>query len=163
MVVEFIVDTKIPAVLVIEGMIDFTNSRFRDGLRDELNANQGFSAETRWFDGSIALEAEGTTCWLKVYRGRIIEALDAVPVFGFTFKLRGSREAWKELVSGEKRFADLITPGQRRFERDPSLSTADRNAPPRIAMEGNLIEATRLHEALFHLAECVVRCAKEAR
>jgi hypothetical protein len=141
-------------------MIDFADARFRDRLRDRLNGHEGFSVETRWFDGSIALEAEGATCWLKVYRGRVLEALDVVPPFGFTFKLRGSRQAWKELVSGERRFADLITAGQRRFEHDPSLSSADRSAPPRIAIEGNAIEATRLYEALYHLAECLVQSAK---
>jgi hypothetical protein len=141
-------------------MIDFGSAEFRDRLRAELEGHEGFAVETRWFDGSIALETDAATCWLKVYRGRIIEALDAVPPFGFTFKLRGSSEAWQELVSGKRRFADLITPGRRRFENDPSLSRADGSAPPRIAIEGNVLEATRLHEALYHLAECVARSAK---
>jgi hypothetical protein len=141
-------------------MIDFGSAEFRDRLQAELKRHEGFAAETRWFDGSIALEADAATCWLKVYRGRIIEALGAVPPFGFTFKLRGSHEAWQELVAGKRRFADLITPGQRRFENDPSLSSADGTAPPRIAIEGNVLEATRLHEALYHLAECVGRSAK---
>ena len=141
-------------------MIDFKSAKFRDRLRAELERNEAFVAETRWFDGSIALEADTTTCWLKVYRGRILEVLDAVPPFGFTFKLRGSSESWQELVTGKRRFADLITPGWRRFENDPSLSKADGSAPPRIAVEGNVFEATRLHEALYLLAECVTRSAK---
>ena len=141
-------------------MIDFASVEFRDRLQERLNRHEGFAVETRWFDGSIAIEADTATCWLKVYRGRVIEALGAVPPFGFTFKLRGSRESWQELVSAKRRFADLITPGQRRFENDPSLSTADRSAPPRIAIEGNTLEATRLHEALYHLAECVVASAQ---
>jgi hypothetical protein len=141
-------------------MIDFGSARFRERLQDELARHEGFALETRWFDGSIALEADSTTCWLKVYRGRIIEALHSVPPFGFTFKLRGSSEAWHELVTGERRFADLITPGRRRFENDPTLATADGAAPARIVIEGNLLEATRLHEALHHLAECVALSAK---
>ena len=141
-------------------MIDFGSAEFRDRLLARLNRHEGFAAETRWFDGSIALEADAATCWLKVYCGRVIEALGAAPPFGYTFKLRGARESWQELVSGERRFADLITPGQRRFANDPKLTTADRSAPPRIAIEGNVLEATRLHEALYHLAECVVQSAK---
>lgn len=141
-------------------MIDFGSARFRERLHDRLAHHEGFALETRWFDGSILIEADAATCWLKVYRGRVIEALGSVPPFGFTFKLRGSREAWQELVTGERRFADLITPGRRRFENDPSLATADGAAPARIAIEGNLLEATRLHEALHHLAECVAQSAK---
>jgi hypothetical protein len=142
-------------------MMDFRNAIFRDRLREALTGHEGFALETRWFDGAILLEDGDARCWLKVYRGRVIEALESVPPFGFTFKLRGSREAWEELVSGERRFADLLTPGRRRFENDPSLASADGSAPPRIAIEGNLLEANRIHEALFHLAECVARTAKE--
>ncbi|MBI2962941.1 MAG: hypothetical protein HYY35_04240 [Deltaproteobacteria bacterium] len=141
-------------------MIDFGDARFRDRLQEALSAHQGFAQETRWFDGSILLEADESRCWLKVYRGRIIETLDAVPPFGSTFRLRGSRQAWQELACGERRFADLIMPGQRRFANDPSLAGADAAAPARIAIEGNLLEAMRVYEALFHLADCVVQIAK---
>lgn len=141
-------------------MIDFASARFRDQLQKGLSRHEGFALETRWFDGSILLEADESRCWLKVYRGRIVEVLDSVPPFGFTFKLRGSRQAWEELVSGERRFADLIMPGQRRFENDPSLATANGAAPARIAIEGNLLEAMRIYEALFHLADYVAQIAK---
>jgi hypothetical protein len=141
-------------------MIDFGSAQFRDRLQDALTHHEGFALETRWFDGSIVVEADEARCWLKVYRGRIIETLGSVPPFGFTFKLRGSRQAWQELISGERRLADLITPGQRRFANDPSLATADGAAPSRIVIEGNLLEATRIHEALYHLAECVARSAQ---
>src|SRR5262245_64544927 len=136
-------------------MTDFRRAHVRVRLRDALTQHEGVALETRWFDGSIVVEADEARCWLKVYRGRIIETLGSVPPFGFTFKLRGSRQAWQELISGERRLADLMTPGHRRFENDASLATADAAAPSRIAIEGNLLEATRIHEALYHLAECV--------
>ncbi len=141
-------------------MIDFGSPQFRDRLAEALHRNEGFALETRWFDGSIVIEADEATCWMKVYRGRIIETLDSVPAFGFTFKLRGSHQAWEDLVSGERRLTDLVMPGRRRFENDPSLANADGSAPPQIVIEGNLLEATRIHEALYHLAECVARSAK---
>src|ERR1051325_8669573 len=87
-------------------MIDFGSAQFRDRLRAQLDRHEGFAAETRWFDGSIALEDDAATCWLRVSGGRIIEALGPAPPFGFTFKLRGSRQAWEELVSGKRRLAD---------------------------------------------------------
>jgi hypothetical protein len=141
-------------------MVDFGSVQFRERLADALTHHEGFALETRWFDGSILVEADEARCWLKVYRGRIIETLGSVPPFGFTFKLRGSRQAWQELISGERRLAELITPGQRRFANDPSLATADGAAPSRIAIEGNLLEATRIYEALYHFAECVARSAQ---
>lgn len=141
-------------------MIDFASSQFRDRLRDALGQHEGFALETRWFDGSIVIEADESRCWLKVYRGRIIDTLDSVPPFGFTFKLRGSQRAWQDLISGARRLTDLLMPGRRNFENDPSLASADGSAPARIAVEGNLFEATRIHEALYHLAECVARSAK---
>jgi hypothetical protein len=141
-------------------MVDFGSVQFRERLADALTHHEGFALETRWFDGSILLEVGEAKCWLKVYRGRIIETLGSAPAFGYTFTLRGSRQAWEELISGERRLADLITPGQRRFADDPSLATADGAAPSRIAIEGNLLEATRIYEALYHLAECVARSAR---
>ena len=88
-------------------MIDFASAQFRGKLQDALNRHEGFALETRWFDGSILVEADEAKCWLKVYRGRIIETLGSVPPFGFTFKLRGSRQAWQELyqraIAGWKR------------------------------------------------------------
>jgi hypothetical protein len=141
-------------------MMDFADAGFRDRLSETLNRHEGFALETRWFDGSVVLEAGESKCWLKIYRGRIIETLDSIPPFGFTFRLRGTRDAWEDLVSGRSRFADLIMPGKRNFEGDPSLASASASAPPRIAIEGNLLEATRIYEALFHLADCLCRIAK---
>ena len=136
-------------------MSEFASPSFRERLAAAANAHAGFVEEARWFDGSILLDFGGARCWMKIYRGRVIEALDEVPPFGFTFALIGSPEAWEALVSGRRLFADLITPGRRDFRGDPSLSTADRSAPAAIRIEGNAIEASRLHEALFHLADSI--------
>lgn len=136
-------------------MGDIASGSFRERLVHALNEHEGFRTETRWFDGSILLDLDGARLWMKVYRGRVLEALDEVPPFGFTFVLAGARESWEALVSGRRLFADLITPGRRDFRGDPALSKADGSAPAAIRIEGNLFEAGRLHEALFHLADCV--------
>lgn len=141
-------------------MLDVADPRFRERLASTLNEHEGFGLETRWFDGSILLEIDDRQCWLKVYRGRVLDALDHTPPFGFTFKLCGAAADWQSLVDGRRLFADLITPGRRDFKGDPSLATADAAASPAIRIEGNRLEASRLHEALFHLAESVARVAR---
>lgn len=140
-------------------MNDIASPSFRKRLVEALDANEGFRAETRWFDGSILLEIGSARCWLKVYCGRVIEALDFIPPLGFTFKIAGSTDAWESLVHGRRVFADLITPGRRDFRGDPALATADGSAAPDIRIEGNTMEASRILEALFHLAECVATSA----
>jgi len=133
---------------------------FRERLCKSLQENEGFALETRWFDGSILIESGDAQCWLKVYRGRVIEALDHTPPLGYTFKIQGAPQAWDDLVSGRRLFADLSMPGQRDFRNDPKLERANAAAPPALRIEGNLMEAARIREALFHLADCIAASAR---
>lgn len=132
---------------------------FREGLVARLNTHEGFVQETRWFDGSILLEVGGGQCWLKVYRGQVIDSMSFTPPLGYTFKISGSTEAWSEFRAGKRTFADLITPGTRRFSSSADVENADPLAPPAIRVEGNTMEANRIYEALFHFGECVASSA----
>lgn len=132
---------------------------FRTRLEELLNGSEGFARETRWFDGSILLEAGAAQCWLKVYRGRVIDSLDFAPPLGYTFKIAGSAQGWAQLTSGDRTFADLTTPGVRYFANADEVEAADPFAAPDLRIEGNVMEARRIHEALFHLADCIVASA----
>jgi hypothetical protein len=125
---------------------------FAERLREALNEHEEFAAESRWFDGSILLESGADRLWLKVYRGRVIDHLEFVPPFGYTFKLSGSPAAWRMLTSGERTFTDLATPGSRHCS---SLEEVEAGGggyrPPEIAIEGNGFEAGRLHLAILAL------------
>jgi hypothetical protein len=59
--------------------------------------------------------------------------------------------AWKALLSGKQRWADLTYPGKRDFSDDPALARVGEPAVA-IATEGNLLEAGRMTEAMFLLA-----------
>lgn len=133
---------------------------FRERLCKALDENQEFARETRWFDGSILLESGDAQCWLKVYRGRVIESFDHVPPLGYTFKIAGAPERWADLVEGRRLFADLSMPGWRDFRGDPKLERANAAAPAALRIEGNLMEAARIREALYHLADCVAASAR---
>jgi hypothetical protein len=130
----------------------FADPAFRERLTEALNADEEFAMESRWFDGSILLESEDGLCWLKVYRGRVIDQLEFVPVFGYTFKVIGSANAWRMLVTGERMFTDLATPGSRHCETLEDVEAGGGGyRPPELRIEGNGIEAGRMHLALLRL------------
>jgi len=144
--------------------VQVADAAYQQRLVDALNANEGFGQETRWFDGSILIESDGEQCWLKVYRGRVIDVLDFTPPLGYTFKISAPAARWRQLVEGERTFADLVTPGTRYFADRAALEQANGFAPPAIRIEGNTLEAYRIHEAIFHLGDCIAAtAAQEAR
>jgi hypothetical protein len=125
---------------------------FAERLVEALNENEEFVAESRWFDGSILLESGADRLWLKVYRGRVIDHLEFVPPFGYTFKVSGSPEAWRLLRSGERTFTDLATPGSRHCSSVEEIEAGGGGyRPPELAIEGNGFEAGRLHLAILAL------------
>ena len=132
--------------------MNFADAEFQQRLRDALNADEEFALESRWFDGSIVLESGAERCWLKVYRGRVIDHLEFIPPFGYTFKLTASPDAWRMLVDGERTFTDLATPGSRHCDTLEEVAAGGGGyRPPELAIEGNGFEAGRLHLAILAL------------
>ena len=128
---------------------------FRERFLAALADAPEFEAEARWFDGSILVGVGAQQLWLKVYRGKVIDTLEFVPVFGYTFKLSGSEAAWEMLGSGERTYTDLISAGSRYLDStdDAAIETAGGGyRPPELAIEGNGVEAGRMHIATMHLA-----------
>lgn len=125
---------------------------FAKQLTEALNEAEEFVAESRWFDGSILLESGADRLWLKVYRGQVIDHLEYVPPFGYTFKVSASPEAWRLLHSGERTFTDLATPGSRHCASLEEIAAgAGGYRAPEIAIEGNGFEAGRMHLAILAL------------
>jgi hypothetical protein len=129
------------------------DQEFRDRFLEALAADPEFEAEARWFDGSILIGVDTEIVWLKVYRGKVIDVLEFVPVFGYTFKLSGSAAAWEMLGNGERTFTDLISAGSRHLGSVAAAEAAGGGyRPPELAIEGNGVEAGRMHIATMHLA-----------
>lgn len=141
-------------------MLDFGNERFRSALAEALHKHERFQRHTRWFDGSILLECGETRCWLKVYRGRILETFDHMPQLGYTFKILGTQQTWQRFVNGERKWPDLVTPGSRYFASPEDVARANPMQPPDIRSEGNVLEAQRLVQAISAIAECIEQLAK---
>lgn len=139
------------------------DQEFRDRFLEALAADPEFEAEARWFDGSILIGIDTEIVWLKVYRGKVIDVLEFVPVFGYTFKLSGSAAAWEMLGSGERTFTDLISAGSRHLGSVAAAEAAGGGyRPPELAIEGNGVEAGRMHIATMHLARAFARTAVDA-
>jgi hypothetical protein len=135
------------------------DAKFQERFVDALNAQPIFKEQAEWFDGSVLLEVGSDQLWLKIYRGKVIDHQNSVPVFGYTFKFSGSEASWRLLTSGERRWADLTFPGKRYFDDDPKLATAG-SMQVEIRTEGNLLEAGRLTEAMFQLAYTLQKTAR---
>lgn len=120
-----------------------------------LNADEDFNNEMLWFDGSVAVVVGADTLWLKVYRGKVIDHIEFVPLFGATISLTGSADAWHKLISGELTFSDAISAGSRHLTSyaDP-FAEGGGYRPSEIAISGNGIEAGRVHIGLRAL--CLV-------
>ena len=132
---------------------------FRERFVAALNAHAGFNEQAQWFDGSVLLEAGSDLLWLKVYKGKVIDHQTAVPPFGYTFKFAGSDASWQLLISGRRLWSDLTFPGKRYFDDDPALAKAGA-LEVEIRTEGNLLEAGRMTEAMFHMAYVLRDCAR---
>ena len=143
--------------------MNFADAEFQQRLRDALNADEEFALESRWFDGSIVLESGAERCWLKVYRGQVIDHLEFIPPFGYTFKLTASPDAWRMLVEGERTFTDLATPRSRHCDTLAEVAAGGGGyRPPELAIEGNGFEAGRLHLAILALTRVASDVASRA-
>lgn len=135
---------------------------FRERFLEALEDDPEFEAEARWFDGSILVVVGAEMVWLKIYRGKVIDMLDFPPVFGYTFKLSGSVGAWEMLGTGARTFTDLISAGSRYADSIEEIEAGGGGyRPPEIAIEGNGVEAGRMHIATMHLARALARTAVE--
>ena len=140
-------------------MINFADPGFISKLTDALNSDDTFAVQAKWFDGSILLESGRSQCWLKVYRGKIIDSLNYMPILGYTCKISGDPSAWQMLLDGTRCFRDLTLPGKRHFEDDPSLSTLGMMTRD-IVIEGNMMEANRIFGAIYALSNCIIKASK---
>jgi hypothetical protein len=139
-------------------MVDLTDSGLVERFVAKLNEHADFAIATRWFDGSILLQADAAQLWLKIYNGKVIDWMPFAPPIGYTFKIGGPQWAWDQLVSGERHYADLVTPGCRHFADDPELATLGQMTSD-LVVEGNTMEAVRLTEAQYTMAGCLIEAA----
>jgi len=90
-----------------------------------------------WSDVNVVLGFGDERYWLKLYRGKIVDPMEFAPLsnaLGYDFTVSGELDAWKELKDGKTKFWGPLSQG-------------------RITIEGNLLEANRMHEAICIMAD----------
>lgn len=143
-------------------MSRFSDNSFVGRLIAHINSDQRFELQTRWFDGSVLLDDGDAKCWMKIYRGKVIESLPFMPPLGYTFKLGAPSWAWDAIASGHKKFGELLLGGRREFSSYEELYKTLPPDPPIFALEGNLMEAFRIIEAIYLLAENYVAVSRQS-
>jgi hypothetical protein len=118
------------------GRTELGTYAFFERVRDAVNADPDFRRATEWFDGSVLLRVGDLMVWMKWYRGQIIDMHEGPSPFGYTFAQSAPLEVWQQIV-------DLPRDCYRPWAK--LLHYGD------IALEGNIIEATRVLEARFIL------------
>lgn len=118
-------------------MSDPFNLKTIQALAEQCNRQPAFQRAAEWGDVKIVLAIGETRFWLKLYRGRVIDVMAYLPAsnpLGYDVIISGQTEAWRELLNSKtKSWAQL--------------------ASGKIVIDGNLIEANRMHEALCILLE----------
>ena len=120
--------------------------------------------EARWFDGSILIgdgdeTAVGEGLPRQGDRHARIRA-------GLRLHLQALRlgAAWEMLGSGERTFTDLVSAGSRYLDSMEEIEPAGGGyRPPELAIEGNGVEAGRMHIATMHLARAFARTVVDER
>lgn len=106
-------------------------------IQQRCNEDEQFNRAAEWSDVNVVLEIEEERYWLKLYGGEIIETMKYEPMsnpLGYDIKLSGSEAAWTAVNDAQIPFWEAYSTGE-------------------IAIEGNLLEANRMHEALVRMAE----------
>ncbi|MBP6031000.1 MAG: hypothetical protein KA533_06175 [Sphingobium sp.] len=120
-------------------MTTFPSIEALNVLAARCNESRAFQEAAEWADSKIKLEVGSRPFWIKLYRGKIIDVMEYLPAsnaLGYDIVIAGAESAWLKLVDvGYKSWA-LISTGE-------------------IAIDGNLIEANRMHEAICILLEAL--------
>jgi hypothetical protein len=123
----------------------FPSLEYVQQLQEHCNGLEDFQKATDWSDVNVVLAMGDKRYWLKLYRGRVMDLMEYLPVsnaLGYDVIVSGDEPAWRQLAMGTKSWEQLTT--------------------GRITIEGNLLEANRLHEALCILMESLADVPGEA-
>lgn len=126
-------------------MTNFPSLEYLQALRAHCNGLETFRKATEWADVNLVVAVGDQRFWLKLYRGQIIDLMEYLPMtnaFGYRVIVSGEEDAWRELMTGTVKSWALLTTG-------------------RLTIEGDLIEANRIHEALCLLVEAVADVPEE--
>lgn len=117
--------------------MEIPSQEWIDQIQERCNDDDQFERAAEWSDVNVVLEAGEERYWLKFYGGEIIDTMQYEPMsnpLGYDVILSGTADAWQAVHDGEMVFWKAYSTGE-------------------ITIDGNLIEANRVHEALVRMAE----------
>lgn len=123
--------------------MEFPSLEFAKVLQDKLNGKHAFNVASRWSDVKVLLCLGDKRYWMKLYGGKVIDVMEYLPManaLGWDFSINGTVEAWQDLIQGKKGIASLYG--------------------IYITVDGNMIEANRMHEAIQLIIETVPEVMK---
>jgi hypothetical protein len=118
-------------------MAEFPSLAFAQRLAERCNEDAAFQNAAAWSDVNVVFAFGDQRYWLKLYRGEIIDVMEYLPMsnaFGYDVIVSGDLDAWRPVLEGDEQLWDPLSGG-------------------RITIDGNLLEANRIHEALCLMAE----------
>lgn len=117
--------------------MDFPSMEWVEGVQERCNEDDHFHEAAEWSDVNLVIEVGEERYWLKLYGGEVIDAMKYEPMsnaLGYDIIVSGSREAWRPIVDGEDTFWKAYSNGE-------------------ITIDGDLLEANRMHEAIVRITE----------
>lgn len=108
-----------------------------DHVQDRCNEDEQFNRASEWSDVNLVLEVGDERYWLKLYGGEIIDTMKYEPMsnpLGYDVLISGSEDTWNAILGAEMPVWKGISTGQ-------------------LTIEGNLLEANRMHEAIVRMCE----------
>ncbi|WP_226043239.1 hypothetical protein [Natrinema sp. DC36] len=117
--------------------MEIPSEEWIEEIQQRCNEDEHFNRVSEWSDVNVVLEVGDERYWLKLYGGEIIDTMPYEPMsnpLGYDIILSGSRDAWKAVNDAEMPFWNAYSTGE-------------------ITIDGNIMEANRMHEALVRMAE----------
>jgi len=121
--------------------MEFPSLEWARALQEKSNQSESFRRASLWSDVKLVLALGAHRYWFKLYRGRIIDVLEYLPLsnpLGYDILVSGSLETWKSIASGRRLLWQCVLGGE-------------------ILIDGNMLEANRMTEAVCVLADEVMR------
>lgn len=118
----------------------FPGIEFVHALVARLNADAAFAVATRWSDVKVLLVFGDERYWIKLYGGKIIDAMVYYPManpLGWDYMISAPLATWQALRGGTRALGHLLDTGA-------------------IAVDGDLLQANRMYEST-HLMLSAIR------
>jgi hypothetical protein len=116
-----------------------------DRVAETANANPAFNTASRWLDMTMVVGFGARRFWFKLYRGRIIDAMEYNPVsnmLGYDVVMGGAMADWRRVASGATTFGREATLGV--FSHDGNRTEAEKSYKAQIILGSEIIPAAGL-------------------